>query len=312
MLKQKAGSIVALLFLIFLISYTVANREMLTPLLEVSLPAVCFIALIKVTQIFFSGLFTKITLDAFDKPISHRESAYIALLSSLGNYFGPLLGGMGVRATYLKRKYDFSFTHFVGTLYGYYLITFFTTALIGLLGCWLVYDESKIYSPAVVFTFLGIMLATGILFIVKVPKIAGLNEKKYTGKLYKRFNQVSEGWTILTSSKRLFAKLLLVGFGSLCIGLLTTYIEFKALGLSLTLGALLLYTTLGSVSVLVSFTPGAIGIRETIYIISSSVLMLSNNEILQLAAVDRGVALSVLVLAYIYLQFFGRKMPRAI
>lgn len=307
MLRQKLGSIIALAFLIFLVAYTVANRELLEPLLNVSVPILIAITTIKIAQIFINGLFTKVTLDAFDKPISHKESAYIALLSSLGNYFGPLLGGMGVRAAYLKKQHGFALTHFVGTLYGYYLVNFFITALIGLIGAAIVYQTAGVYSLVIILLFLGIMVSTGILFFLKVPKISGFEKRRYIGKVYKRLNQISEGWEILASNKILFGKLLAVGLALFMVGLATAYFEFQALHINVGVGALLLYTTLGALSLLVSFTPGAIGIRESIYFIFSSVLLISNSQVLQLAAIDRGISLSVLLIAYIYLQFIQKR-----
>lgn len=305
-IKRQLGSILAFAFLIFLLLYLASNRELLTPLLEVPIELIIILAMVKLAQIFINGFFTKITLNAFNKPISQKESAYIALLSSLGNYFGPLLGGFGVRAAYLKKKYDFAFTHFVGTTYGYYLVSFFTSAVVGLASLAVIYNRSHIYSAPATFGLLFVAISTGILFFLKVPKKQELLQKKYVGRFYKRLLQINEGWEILISHKRLFGKMLGLGFIMLVVGFITSWIEFIALDIPYTVEGLLLYSTLGGLSLLISFTPGAIGIRETIYVITSSVLMISNSEILQLAALDRSVSLAVLSLTYIYLQFISK------
>lgn len=306
MLKKKFGSIFAILFLLFLVGYTFANKEILKPLLSASLPLVFVVALMKIAQIFINGLYTKFTLDAFKKTITYKESSYIAMISSLGNYFGPLLGGMGVRATYLKKKHSLSVAHFVGTLYGYYLITFFTTALIGLAGCALVYFEQDAYSWIVILSFMAVMVATGVLFFVKVPKTDRYKNRKYLGSIYAKLMQVNEGWEYIINHKGLLTKLLVLGFSMLVISFATSFLEFEILGLDKTLGGLLVYTAIGGMSLLVSVTPGAIGVRESLYIFSASILLLTNAEILQLASIDRGISLAVLMVTYVYLQFTKR------
>lgn len=304
---KKIGRLLALLFLLFLIAYALTNKEAFKPLTEIPLILVVLIGLLKVVVIFINGLYTKITLDAFDKPISHKESSYIALLSSLGNYFGPILGGMGVRATYLKTKHGFALTHFVGTLYGYYLISFFTVSIIGLVGLWLVYSQNDVYSITVFAAFSIVTLSTGALFFIKIPKTNKYKKYKFANITYKRLKQLSEGWEVLAQNSSLLFRLLILGFCTIIIAIITAYLEFIALDLPITFGGLLLYATLGAFSILVSFTPGAIGIRESIYIFSSDILNLSNAQILQLAAIDRGVALLILVLSYIYLQFLQKR-----
>jgi uncharacterized protein (TIRG00374 family) len=304
MLKNSLGRILAYGFLAFLVYYVATNPDLLKPLLEVSPIVIILIGLLKLILMLINGLFTKLTLEAFDISISQKESAYISLLSSLGNYFGPLLGGMGVRAAYLKQKYGFAITHFAGTIYGYYLVTFFTTALIGLISLWVINAQTGASSSVVTAALVAITSATGVLLIIRLPQNSQLSNKRYLGWIYRRLSQVNEGWEKLLSHPGLIGRLLLLSLVVFLIGLGIVYLEFLALGLSVSTAALVLYAVLGSLSVLVSFTPGAIGIREAVYVFSAGVLALTNSQILQVAAIDRGTAVMVLLLSYVYLQFF--------
>jgi uncharacterized membrane protein YbhN (UPF0104 family) len=56
---------------------------------------------------------------------------------------------------------------------------------------------------------------------------------------------------------------------------------------------------------LISLTPGALGIREGIFFLTSDVLGISNEEIMQLALLDRGV--TVLTLFFWFVVLSGRK-----
>lgn len=306
MVKGKLGNILAFAFLVFLICYLVINDQILRPLLEVPVPLLLCIGFLYAVQIVVSGLFTKVVLSVFNTEISHKESSYIALISSIGNYFGPLLGGLGVRAAYLKKKYNFSLSYYVGTIYGYYLITFFSTSIIALMSLGFIYMETGKFSWVVASSMLSIAVLTLLLFFIKLPKWPALERRKFIGGIYKRALQAHQGWEILLQHKGLLKKLLLIAVAAYSVGLITFYLEFRALGLQVPLTSVILYSALGSMSLLISFTPGAIGIRESIYIFSASILALSNTEILQLAAIDRGINILVLLTGFIILQFRKR------
>lgn len=303
MLKNNIGRILAYSFLAFLVFYVAANPNLLKPLLEVSPTIIILISMLKVGLMLVNGLFTKLTLEVFGITISHKESSYISLISSLGNYFGPLLGGMGVRAAYLKNKYGLALTHFAGTLYGYYLVTFFSTAIVGLVSLWFIYRQTGVSSPVVAVILLAVVALTGLLLVIRLPNSSRFSEKKYIGTIYRRLSQVNEGWEKLLSHKGLIGRLLLLSLIVFVIGLLVVYLEFLALGFDVRFVPLVLYAVLGSLSVLVSFTPGAIGVKEAVYVFSASVILLSPGDILQLAALDRSITIGTLILSYLYLQY---------
>lgn len=303
MLKNNIGRILGYVFLAFLVYYLYSNQELLEPLKSISLLSIIGISILKITLLLANGLFTKITLEAFEIKISHRESAYISLLSSLGNYFGPLLGGMGVRAGYLKKKYGLALTHFAGTIYGYYLITFFSIALIGLLSTAAIYYQSSSSSFLVTLSLLTVFATTGLLMLLRVKINSQTNNNKtIIDKIRKRVSQVNEGWLILSNKKGLLTKLLALSMLVFLIGLFVNYVEFKILKLNTYLWPLILYSVIGSLSILLSFTPGAIGIRESLYLLSTGVLMVTSENIIQLAAIDRGISILVLAICFVFLQ----------
>jgi glycosyltransferase involved in cell wall biosynthesis len=300
--QKNLGSIFAVMFLAFLISYLFLNKSILEPLLKITPIFLLSIGLAYTAQIVVNGLFTKVTLAAFDKKMSLKESSYVSLITSLGNYFGPLMGGLGVRGAYLKKKHSFPIAHFLGTLYGYYLITFFTTGVIGLTSLGLIYLKNGSLSLIATGVFLGIVVATGALFFIKVPRITNKDNRFFKSKLYINLLKVSEGWEKLAGSKSLMKNLIALGVVAYFVGLATFKLEFMALDISISTPGLLLYSALGSVSLLLSLTPGAIGIRESLFLFTSNVLGLSSGEIFQLAAIDRGINILVLVVGYIYIR----------
>ena len=104
----------------------IENPEILTSLRNIN-PIYIVITMVLFLIVFLlEGLFVKITLQAFDKGITVKESFYISTISRIGNYLLPMRAGAIFRATYLKNKYNFEYSKFLSTLYGYYIILFST------------------------------------------------------------------------------------------------------------------------------------------------------------------------------------------
>lgn len=74
--------------------------------------------------------------------------------------------------------------------------------------------------------------------------------------------------------------------------------EFWAIGIKIQIPSLFLYTSFVTTSVLISLTPGAIGIRETILLVTSVTIGINTSQILNLALLDRAVNFSLLFLLF--------------
>jgi uncharacterized membrane protein YbhN (UPF0104 family) len=82
------------------------------------------------------------------------------------------------------------------------------------------------------------------------------------------------------------------------------YFEFISLDIFIDIENLFLYSALSGVSLLVSLTPGSLGIREAVFLISSQSIDLDQEQILQLAIVDRGILFILLFIMMIFTVVF--------
>jgi uncharacterized protein (TIRG00374 family) len=123
--------------------------------------------------------------------------------------------------------------------------------------------------------------------------------RKAPAKVAKIIYDIEDGWQLLKSKKGLFKKLVVLASLSFLTQFFISYIEFRAIGADVGLVSLALYTALVVVSLLVSFTPGAIGIRETMLIIVSATIGITNEQILQVAVIDRGVTFILLFVLFL-------------
>jgi uncharacterized membrane protein YbhN (UPF0104 family) len=93
-------------------------------------------------------------------------------------------------------------------------------------------------------------------------------------------------------------------FGGLALNTAMTWTIIHSLHLRIAFAPLLLFSVLGTLSIFINITPANLGVKEVIYLFSSSILGLSTTQILSIALIDRGVLFLVLAVFWI---MFGRK-----
>ncbi|GAB4158310.1 MAG: hypothetical protein Fur003_2110 [Candidatus Dojkabacteria bacterium] len=86
------------------------------------------------------------------------------------------------------------------------------------------------------------------------------------------------------------------------------YALFQILNITPSLAELVLYSALSDISLLLSLTPGSLGIREAIFLFSSTLLGASSQQILNVSVIDRGITLILLFALFIYTLFPKNKI----
>lgn len=286
------------------------NKESFEQVLIISPIVILSLAIFKSVRVFINGLFTKFTLEAFGKHMSVTEANKLSLHSSAGNFFGPILGGAGIRAVYLKRKHGFEYSKFLSTLYGYYLISFITISLLAITALYLPGLVSADNSERLTsLWFFGGVLGANLLLIT-LPSDLLMRFSKYL-KLPQRLQNIvrliTEGWTTIRSNKRLLWRLSLLCLAGFLIAILEVWLLYGQFAAGFTIGNILIYTALGAVTIIISFTPGAIGIKEVVFLATGSLIALNTEQILQIAAIDRSVSFITIGLLYAASQFVLRE-----
>jgi hypothetical protein len=288
--------------------YIYRNPEILTSLKDISPLFIVSTMILFLIVFLLEGLFVKITLQAFNKDISVKESFYIATISRIGNYLLPMRAGAIFRATYLKNRYNFEYSRFLSTLYGYYIILFLVYSSMGILSLiikWIFFKE--LYLLLLIF-FSVLFIAMLLLMFVRVPnKRVIRTENNFLIKISKFFQKFGQGWDTIVKNKKLLKRLILVTVGHIIINTIIIYVEFIALNLAIDIPNLLLYSSLSGASLLISLTPGSLGIREGVFLITSQSIGLIQEQILQLAIIDRGIMFILLILMMIFVSIFLRE-----
>ena len=284
----------------FFVYYFINNKEDLLKVLSVPILPLVGIMISYSIVFYLNGVFIKVILKTFKKKISLIESFYVSVISSLGNYFLPMRGGAVIRSVYLKKNFEFPYEYFVSTLYGYYIIVFLVNAFVGLISLVVISMKYGITSIPLYLFFGGLFVAMLVLSFVKFPvkKIKG-SKNKVLDKVLSVIKNILEGWNMIVENKRLLISLIVITLVALVAGIALFYFEFRALSIDASIMNVILYNCLSGVSLLVSITPGSLGIREGIFSITSDILGISNEQIMQLALLDRGVSVIVLVVLFV-------------
>ena len=303
---------ITIVVLVFFIYYFVNNRDDFVHVLSTSPKYLIPIFIINTGVLFLNGVFIKIILKSFKKNIYISEASYLAVVSSLANYFLPMRGGLIYKSVYLKKKFKFPFSHFISSLYGNYIIVFLVNSLIALIVLFLIQSRTSVLSLPL-YAFFGMLFVSMIvLSVVKFP-VEKIREGKYkfVNRVVNIIKNILNGWNIILKDKKLLISLLMITILGFIFSVLLFYLQFQALGINTNLVSVILYSCLSGVSLLVSLTPGSLGIREGIFVITSDILGITNEQVMQLALLDRGVGLVVMVfwvlVLYIFLKFLKKE-----
>ncbi|MDP4038666.1 MAG: lysylphosphatidylglycerol synthase transmembrane domain-containing protein [bacterium] len=290
---------ITLLVVLLFATYFLLNTEKFKPLLHVNLPLLLAIGLTNIAVIYVNGLFMKSILIPFNKFISSSEAFYISVISSIGNFFATAGTGFGIRAVYLKKKHGLPYSEFITTLSGNYVLVFLINSFIGLAALYLLRNHYNVQYLTLAVVFGLILIASLALSLMKLPLKKDPREAG-KGWLSRNFYRVVYGWSKITSDKKLMFRL--IGLVSLNF-LLAAFIYWaiiKSVHLDIGLPSLLLFTVLGSLAIFINITPANLGVKEAIYLFSSSVLGFSVSEILLIVLVERGVQFSILFVLWLF------------
>jgi uncharacterized membrane protein YbhN (UPF0104 family) len=133
-IKKYISPLITIFVLLLFSIYLYKNPYILSSLKEINPIYIALIMGLYLILFFLEGLFIIVTLKIFKRDIDRKEGMYISVLSRIGNYLLPLRAGAVFRATYLKKKYNFEYSNFLSTLYGYYIVLFIINSLILSLG----------------------------------------------------------------------------------------------------------------------------------------------------------------------------------
>lgn len=280
---------VVLLFLgIFIARYweDFQNIKIVNPL------AMLPIILLMLLFLIVNGLVNYIILRGYSVPVSLGISIGLASTNTIGNLLLPMRGGTVSNAVFLRKKYSFSYSLFLALLSAIYIVIFWTSSLFGIIVMVLqknIYGQDIPLNLFIFFILVFIFFSIIILFSPEIPvtKYGFIN----------KFIQVLNNWRLINKNRKIIASLICLTILNILITALFTYFEFILIGEEVAFDKLIIYAIFSGFSLLVSITPGNIGIRESFSMYSALVLGIALPVVLIVSVVDRFFNFIVSILA---------------
>ncbi len=294
---------------LFLYSYVRNNLADFTKISEISLPYVLLIGCVCLAMLVVNGFFLKVLTISFGIDLHFFEYFSISIITSIGNIFLPMKGGAGFRAVYLKSRYNFDYSYFLSSLAANYLVVFGVTSAAALGFLALFYFDSGVFSFPAAMVFLAVGAGTAWAAFFPPHTLEWIP----FGWARERANQVLSGWHIMRKSRKTVMDLCYLTALNLCLASAGTWLEFAAFhmkdpygnGIGFVQAAI--FTAIGTLSFLVSITPAALGIKESLLMFSSRFLGIAPSQALAVSLLDRSLNVVVLCLFFSFALIYINK-----
>jgi uncharacterized protein (TIRG00374 family) len=300
-MKKRVVSYLLLAFFLILFGlYYSKNRDDFTILGDISATYLLIAVLSHFLIVCLNGLLIKLLVKPFGKELGGFQSLYASMISSAGNFFLPAGSGMALRAVYLKRTIKLRYKTFISTLYGNYIIVFFTSGVFGLISVVVLSGGASVAASFVLGgIFVTMVVASAYLALVGTPKvITQVLNRAHAGRFSRAASEIVRGWDLVVTHRGLVIKMIALALAGLLVSVVVYYSAVSALGLTVGVWQLVLYSTMGTITMFINLTPGAIGIRELLFIYAGSLLGFSASEIIAISLIERGAKFIVLAVGW--------------
>jgi len=249
---------------------------------------IILIAIIALSNIFSNGILINTLISAFGIKLKLRESFGLAVITRFYNTITPFRGGMVARAIYLKKRYKFPYVRFLATLSGVYLIIFLMASIAGLASMFFIWLNYGLFNQSIFFLFSAIFLSTSFIIIFS-PK---LSESK--NRWLNHFVKVINGWYLIKGNKKVIFATIIISLIQLILSAINFMILYSIFNTELSFFKALFIASIASIAILVSITPGNLGVGDAINIFSAAIIGVELTK--AVAAIVLGRAISLLII----------------
>lgn len=298
--------LVLLLVLMGIGFYLNTNRELLQSVRTISWGLLGLLVLLRFLFLALNGWMLKLFVRRFNVLLRWQEWLGLALVTTLGNYLTPFSGGMVARASYLKLKHRLAFAHFASLLAASYLLTFAGAATVGLvcliwLGLW---QRSTLFLSLF---FLIVLLGVGVAMVLPIAWLPQGDRRPL-----RLLRTMLEGWHQLRQDRQLVGQLVGVTAVSMLLNGVAFWVAYHALGFDdVTFPAAVLVSLSAVFSVILTITPGNVGIREAFVSLTSELIEVGVGEGLLVALLIRlGTLATVFTLGPLFSVWLTRQLDQ--
>lgn len=290
--RRLIKSVFLLLILIIAIIYIKNNQDAFLLLYQIKLSDILILLFVGVVAFLPLAYEFRFVSNVFQLSLKFKEWFGLSALNTFYSYFIPARGGLLARAYYLKSKYNFDYTKYMALLGGSFLLAFLVaslTAIILLLARYLFYDA---FEQNLFLISLGLFVITSIASII-LWFFPTFKSKTGLQKLDKLINSVIVGFQYFKTNNKLLFIIALTHFALIFFMGLRLYFSFRAIDIPVNVLSILIIQALVVFSMVLSITPGNLGIKEGIIGLLATMIGVPLKDAILAAAIDRAVAMII-------------------
>jgi len=235
-----------------------------------------------------NGLVIKYFLEPFNIKIKFKEWFGLSVITSFYNMVTPFRGGAFVKAAYLNKKHSFSYSNFLATFSGVYVVTFLISSFIGLISLVLLYKNYHIFNLLIFLAFSGVFIPL-LLIVLISPKL-----KPSKNKFLNQFINIINGWYLVKQNKIIVFKISIITLIQLVLGSVSTIISYSLFGINISIIQALFLTSIGTLGILISITPASLGVAEAIAVFSGLIIGITPAQALAVSVLGRAISIIVI------------------
>lgn len=235
------------------------------------IPSIVFI----VINIFGAGTLFDLTVEPHGVKLTKSEAFGLANITRFSNQLSPSYVGATIRATYLKRVHQVSYAKFsssflVSNLLQFMLSGMFTIALFFTLTPSVDDATPLIIIGAVVAIFIALLYAP----VNPLVALAKKMEDRRSGpskKIFERLGVLLASYTTVRKHPNLLPNMIIWMLVTILSSGAIYFLVYQALGVQIDIVGALFISALTNWSIILSITPGNIGIREGLMILAAQI-----------------------------------------
>jgi|GEM_PF-1678998 uncharacterized protein (TIRG00374 family) len=304
---KTISRVITVLLVALFVWYFISHIEDFRILLNINIAYIVLLVGIYVTGIVVNSLFMKWSIALFGKKIGFKESIRVSMISTVGNFFAPSGSGLAFRAMYLKKYHGLAYSNYVSIMFCNYIFAFFVNALLGLFALCIVRENYSQFFLILMVFFVILLISSMMAFSVRIKERRVVYKYKIVQSIFEILVQITKGWGLILANKKVMTGLFMLTITNATLIILGSYLIMNSLNIHLSFAGLILFSVIGALSVFINITPGNLGVRESVYIIFSTVVGLTTSQILAAAVLDRAILFVVILALW---AIYGRRANR--
>lgn len=297
MTKNKIIYYLILIFIfVFSAIYIINNFDFFENTTEINSQGFYLLFICGLIALFALSLEFNFIMRIFNVKLRFKEWFGLSATNNMYSYILPARGGLVARAFYLKKKYNFNYALYASLLGGSFIIGFVVSSLVAVVLVVVKYlITSQFYTDLFLISLLFFIINISVIFFILrkperkirigITKIDNILSDIYSGFIFFKTNKKAVYLVIISQ----FALIFFLG--------LRLYVSFRVIDISVDLLSILIVQSLVVFSMVLSVTPGNLGIKEGIIGLLATMIGVSLDNAIMAAAIDRAAAM-VIVFAF--------------